>query len=237
MSFESVYFIPNVGNLIGSFLCIEDELRLDSTSKSIRQFHREWVYPMYRLLNVDDIYAEASSSRAACKYLTKMSPYAETVECFRNQHGAKLPGLRCLPKLRDITFAIPLIIDTTLRRIHPNTQELWASVNMFINSVVTQEHTLEKINIIPGVIIVVRSDPGSNEYLEEHILEDMTEGSHLQIFRRYQFPVTLHIPRTVREVDITIPLQIASLATKNKNFTSWSVHETGIASALLDLYD
>lgn len=236
-SFENAYFIPNVGSLINNFMRPEDDIKIDSTSKSIREFHREWVYPGYRHMNIDDIYENASSSRAALAYMTKMNPYVEEIECFRNVHGVKLPRLRSLPNLQDITFAVPIILDVTLRRIHPNTQELWRSVNMFINAAVTQENSLQKISIVPGVIVLVRTDPVTNEYLEEHVLEDMTEGSHLQIFRRYGLPVVLHAPMGARHIDIKIPLQLASWVTKNGGFTDWSVHETGIASVLLDLID
>lgn len=238
-SFETAYFIPNVGGLINRYIGPEDETNLDMTSNAIRGFHREWVYPGYRYLNVDRICNKSSLRPAALKYMTKLNPYLEKIRCLRNECGIKLPSAKCLPKLTEITFAIPLILDTTLRRIHPDTQELWAAVNAFINAAVTREHAVQKIHIVPGVIVLVRTEPATGQYVEEHVLEDMTEGSHLQMFRRYQMPVALHVPRATRRVEIKMPLQLASLASKNGTlcYTTWSIHETGMASVLLDLLD
>lgn len=235
-SFEDVYLIPNVGAAIHGYLSTEDEARMDSTSNEIRAYHREWVYPMHRTIDIDKLY-DGAPTFVASKYLTKMSRYVEHIHCRRNECGVKLPRITCLPKLKTLTFAVPTILDTTLRRLHPNTHMLWSSVDTFLASVLRRHRYLEKIHIIPGVVILARTDVISGDYLEEHILEDTTEGSHLQIFRRFQMPVHIIMPYHAREIDIKFPFQLASLASKNLGYTDWSVHETGIASVLLDLLD
>lgn len=243
MTFEDVYLIPNLGALIWSFLPIEDEMRMDSVSTTIRQFHREWVYPTYRSIDIDTLCTYTSSSVSPPKYLTKLSPYLEEITCVRNEQRLKLPRIEALPNLKRITYAVPFILDTTLRRIHPHTQMLWAAVNTFIRTSMMRPNQIESIDIVPGVILCVRTDPEDDEnYLEQHILEDTTEGSHLQLFNRYGMPVIIMLPPAyLQYIPMKFPFRMANYVgktiAKRLHYTDWSVHEWGVASLLLDLID
>lgn len=241
-SFSDVYLIPLVGNLIHSFLPPKDDADISAVSEEYTDFHDEYVYPMRRELDLDGL------GEDPLPYLAKVSPYTESITCARNPACIALPSVRLLPKLRTLTYAVPLVLDTSLRRIHPATHQYWANVNNFLQSLFTVDNHVESVRILPGPVHLVRTNPGSDDYVEEHILDDTTEGSHLQLYRKYGMPVVLQALRSrtmffgdsLREIHI--PKRLVSLAMQNwcadvPGCTEWDAQTTGIASVVLDLAD
>lgn len=241
-SFSDVYLIPLVGNLVHSYLSPKDDAEISNVSEEYTEFHEEYIYPMRREIDLDTL------GEDPLPYLSKVSPYVESITCMRNPSCVALPSVRTLPKLRTLTYAVPLVLDTTLRRIHPATHQYWAKVNDFLQSLFTVDNCVESVRIIPGPVHLVRTNPDSDDYVEEHILEDTTEGSHLQLYRKYGMPVVLNVyrPRTMFFGDdlreLHVPMRMASLAMQNwcadaPGCTGWDAQATGIASVILDLAD
>jgi hypothetical protein len=240
-AFSSVYSVPFLGKRLHSFLSVADEAELDSTSKTLHTLHRKDVYPLTHTLDLDKVGRETT---APIPYLKKVSPYVRVIQCTRNPGRIALPTVAKLPSLVSLTYAVPLLLDTTLRRIHPSTLLLWSKVNAFLQSLYTTDHRVRTVRIVPGPVILVRTDVDTGDILEEHVLDDCTEGSHLQIYRKYGMPVVLSVarPRTpffgesVGEIRIPTALMSYGMQ-KSVQHTSWSVHSTGIASVVLDLTD
>jgi hypothetical protein len=227
-SFDDIYHIPLVGHTIHKFLDLQDDACLDSTNKDIRDFHRKYVYPMIRKLDLDTLQDYSTH----VSYLKKISPFLEEITCQRNSGQTALPSVRCLPNLKHVTYAVPIVLDTTLQRIDTSTHRLWAHVNGFLRSLALVENNVETVNIIPGVVKLVRVDIEEDEVLEEHILEDTTEGSHFQLYRRYGMPVMLNF-RLTKDIPVKIPGYLTSVSVEK--FINWNTEHTGITSLILDL--
>jgi hypothetical protein len=89
MDFLDVYCQPLIGYTIDGFLGVEDEIRFDATNKEVRAFKREWVYPMYREIDIDALTEECENLEWVKLYLQKMNPYVEKVDC---RHNFPLPA-------------------------------------------------------------------------------------------------------------------------------------------------
>lgn len=227
-SFEHIYQIPLVGYTIHKFLDLQDEACLDSTNKDIRDFHRKYVYPTVRKIDLDTI--QDYTNHVA--YIKKISPFLEEIICRKNSGQTALPSVRCLPNLKHVTYAVPIVLDTTLQRIDRATHHIWAHVNGFLRSLSIVENKVETVNIVPGVINLIRVDIEDDEILEEHTLEDTTEGSHLRLYRQYGMPVVLNF-RLPKDIPVKIPGYITSVSVEK--FIDWNTQDTGIASLILDL--
>ncbi len=239
-SFTDVYLVPDIGQLISTFFNIRDDARLDSTNKEIRDFHRAAVYPLYNIIDLDAISEEVDDP---VPYLKKMTPFAEKITSTLNPGRLGIPTVRKMRNLREVTYAVPLVVDTTLRRIHPTTYRFWELVDSFLQSLFMFPNAVETVNIVPGAIVLVRTDPDRDDFLEEHVLNDTTEGSHLQIYRRYGMPVVMNVHKPAapthgtRLSRVHLPGRLASYGMKNLHYEDWNTDITGIASLLLDLID
>lgn len=244
--FEDVYSIQGLGFTINKFLTICDDARLDMTSKEIRTIHRESVYPLYSYYDVDELYDNLGSDIAVKGYLKKISPYAKTITMRKNEAMVKIASIRTMPNLEEMTFAVPLILDATLSMIHPNTQRVWADLGMLIQSLQEFPNKLRFLHIVPGIVRIVRVNVNDfDEYLENQVLYDTTEGSHLHIMRVFGLPVLLgnFLPKRqgccVLE-ELTVPHRVLSLAAKNTleadiRLIDWDFLHTGVFSMILEL--
>lgn len=247
MDFLDLYCQPLIGYTIGSYLSVEDDARMDATCTDIRAFHREYAYPMFRILNLDELLDACSTERWATGYLRKMSPYLYQITSRKNELGFRIPSIHRLPELRHLTLAIPLILDVTFNRIHPNTHHVWSNFNMFLGSLGRYPNKLETLTIVPGVIKMVRTDPITNEYIDEHNIEDYHEGSHLAIYRRFGMPVMLTFFISSAETASNFTLQclhapsyLMALATKKAIqdhciYSDWNRIDEGVGSLIIDL--
>lgn len=244
---NDLYLSPLIGYTIDSFLGVEDETRFDATNKEVRAFKREWVYPMYRDLDFDELVGSCENTEWAASYLQKMNGYFETIECRRNDRGFKLPSARKFTKLRKLTFAVPLILDVTRQSIHIDTYRIWGSVDRFLQSICVFPNKLESVRIVPGIIKLVRTDPDTGDYVSEHILNDRSEGTHMRYYRRFGAPVLLMfampsaVPIQFHAKDIHLPSWLMSFKTriqiqKHATYTDWDQTSEGTASAFLDLF-
>lgn len=236
-SFLDVYTVPDIGNNIHSFLTFTDESNLDKVNKEVYTFNREYVYPMCKTVDLDTFHSQPNF----LNYLKKITYYIEHLTCKHNSSRTGIPTIRYMPSLKEITYAVPLVIDSTQRRIHPATHRLWGLVNNFLQSLYTHKNFVKKVNIVPGCVILVRCDPITDEFLEEHIINDTTEGSHLELYRWYGMPVVLNVVRPTvlyfgTELEsVHCPFLLASYNMEKIHCTDWNKQETGIASVILDL--
>jgi hypothetical protein len=236
--FSRVYGIPFVGARLHSFLTSEDDAGVDCASKTVYDIHRSDIYPQRPTLDLDTL------GPSPLPYLKKVSPFVRTIISETNPGRIVLPTVRMLPSLETLTYAVPLLLDTTLRRIHPSALVLWSKLNAFLQSLYTTEHRVQSVRILPGPIILMRTDLETGDVLEEHVLDDFTEGSHLAVYRKYGMPVVLTASRprtpffgeTLQELHLPTDLMSYGMQ-KCVQHTSWSVQSTGIASVLLDLID
>ena len=241
MDFLDVYCQPLIGYTIDGFLGVEDEIRFDATNKEVRAFKREWVYPMYREIDLDALTEECENLEWAKLYLQKMNPYVEKVECRHNVYDFQLPTVRKMVKLRKITFAVPLILDVTFGSIHPNTYRIWATVDRFMQSLATTPNKVERVTIVPGVIKLVRTNMQTREYTDEKVIYDCAEGTHLRYYRRFGLPVVLmfSIPKEshFHVKSFKCPSWVMSIGTREKiQHTNWDTQEEGVGSMFLDLF-
>jgi hypothetical protein len=241
MDFLDVYCQPLIGYTIDSYLGVEDEIRFDATSKEVRAFKREWVYPTCRNMDIDLLTEECENLEWAKAYLRKMNPYLESVYCGQNIYDFQLPTIRSMPNLRSITFAVPLIMDVTLGCIHPNTYRIWASVDRCMQSIANTPNKIEHVNIVPGVMKLVHSDPISGDYIDEKVVQDCTEGTHLRYYRRFGLPIMLmfSIPKDnhFHVKSFRCPSWVIALAMREKMLnTNWNTQEEGVGSMFLDLF-
>jgi hypothetical protein len=246
LNFQDIYEIPGVGYTINRFLNIRDDTKLDTTNNVIRKIHRESVYPLYTHYNVDGLYENIGSEKGVKEYLRKVSPYAKTIRMKRNEPSVKIASIRTLPNLEEMTFAVPMILDTTLAMIHPHTTRIWAELAMFVQSLQEYPNKLRSLHIVPGIIRIVRVNMNDfDEYLEDEILEDKTEGSHLAIMHRFGFPVLFSNFFPKRQgycvlEELKVPYRLLSLAAKNTldsdiKLINWDFLSRGIFSGILDL--
>ena len=248
---NDVYLNPLVGFTIDGFLSIEDDMLFDATSKEVRAFKREWVYshPMYKYLNLDTV-TETCETSCAEEYLKKMSPYLETIVSERNALGFVLPHIQKLPKLRSLTYAIPLILDVTHRCIHPDTCRIFGSVDRLLQTACVYPNELEHISIVPGTVKLVRTEEGLEEYIREDIVCDTTEGTHRAYYRYFDMPTMFMfsiprggpIPNYLRLKSFHGPLWLFALVTrmelqKDTHCTDWDQTTSGIGASFLDLFN
>jgi hypothetical protein len=241
MDFLDLYCQPLLGYTIDSYLGVEDESRFDATSKEVRAFKREWVYQMYRVMDIDTLVENCENIEWAKLYLRKMNPYLTRVECRCNFHEFQVPTIRNLSNLRELTFAVPLVLDVSIGSIHPNTYQIWGSVDRFLQSLATRPNKLEHVSIVPGILKLVRTDPTTQHYLDEKIVYDTTEGTHLRYYRRFGLPVMLMfaIPKQnhFRLKSFKCPSWVLPLSTREKTKNiDWGTQEEGVGSMFLDLF-
>lgn len=243
MDFLDLYCQPLIGYTISSYLTIEDDMRFDATCSDVRAFNRAYSYPMFRSLDLDCLVEQTDNERYATHYLRKLSPYVHEITSRKNELGFRIPSIHRLPHLRHLTLAVPLILDVTMGRIHPNTHHIWSNINLFLGSLTRHPNQLKSVMIVPGVIKLVRTEPDTQGYIDEHNIEDYCEGSHLAIYRRFGMPVTLSFfvtPGHFGLDQVHAPSYLMSLATKKSiqdhcAYLDWNrVHE-GIGSFIVDL--
>lgn len=241
MDFLDVYCQPLIGYTIDSFLGVEDEIRFDATNKEVRAFKREWVYPMYRTMDIDVLVETCENIEWAKLYLRKMNPYLTKVECPHNLHDFQLPTIRNMSKLREITFAVPLIIDVNMGIIHMHTYQIWSSIDRFLQSIAVTPNSVEIVNIVPGVMKLIRTDVESGDTLHEKIIYDTSEGTHLRYYRRFGLPVvlmfTLPKDNCFGAKVFKCPSCVISYATRQKTRSiDWGTQDEGVGSLFLDLF-
>lgn len=237
-SFLDVFGISNIAFQISDYLTFEECLKFDCVSKDVYDINRESVYPMYREIDLDSVVDSLQDYIGVKSYLTKMSPYATTIIASKNSTGVCIPRITKLPNLRTVTYAVPLIIDVTFQRIHADTHRLWQGVSGFLHSLSVNNNDVKSVHIVPGIIMLVRTDVDTNDTLETRILNDTCAGTHLRMYRRYQMPVTLMNPLPRLDM-FTAPSQLMSLPIKNmaqeiSNYTNWDLTE-GSGSFFMDL--
>jgi hypothetical protein len=237
-SFLDVFGIPNVGYNISDYFTFEECLKFDCVCKDVREINRDTVYPMYKTICLDTVVESLQDHVGVGSYLNKMSPYVHTVVASKNSTGVCIPRINKLPKLREVTYAVPLILDVTLQIIHADTHRLWQGVNNFLQSLTSVDNKVEMVNIVPGTITLLRTDVDTNETLDIRVLHDMSAGTHLRMYRRYQMPVTL-MTRLPKIKIFTAPSQLMSLPTKNmaqeiSQYINWDTTE-GPGSFFMDL--
>lgn len=237
-TFEDVYTIPNLAYEISSYLNVDDELNLDQVSKTIHATNREWVYGMYRDINVDEMIEQSSSIEAALKYLKKISPYIETLTFNGNVHEVKLPPVDKLPNLRSIEFAVPLVVDVSWRSISPSTHILWKGVRDFITSLTKTPNKVERIRIVPGVVKFIQTPHEQpDNRVEESVLDDRSPESHLRMYRHLQMPIVLwpDWSKLPNLKEFHAPLELIAYAPskeldqmKNLRYTDWQRGTAGV---------
>ena len=237
-SFLDVFGISNLAFQISDYLTGEECLKFDCVCKDVYEINRESVYPMYREIDLDAIVESLQDHIGVKSYLTKMSPYATTIIASKNSTGVCIPRITKLPKLRNVTYAVPLIIDVTFQIIHADTHRLWKGVSDFLSSLSTTNNDVESVHIVPGVIMLVRTDVETNETLDTRILNDTCAGTHLRMYRRYQMPVTLMTALPKLDM-LTAPWELMSLPIKNmaqeiSQYINWDMTE-GSGSFFMDL--
>ena len=193
---------------------------------------------MYRAIDLDAVVESMPDYVGVKSYLTKMSPYATTIVSSKNSTGVCIPRITKLPKLKTVTYAVPLIIDVTFQRIHADTHRLWRGVSDFLHSLSMYNNDVDSVHIVPGIIMLVRTDVETHETLDTRILNDTCAGTHLRMYRRYQMPVTLMMPLPKLDM-LTAPSQLMSWPIKNmaqeiSQYINWDTTE-GSGSFFMDL--
>lgn len=242
MDFLDTYCIPLVGYTINSFLKIEDQFVLAATCKDAQTFRTDFVFPMCKTLDLQALSERTRTRRWATRYLDNVVGHVRVLKpCF--DYTYMPPTIDRMPNLREITIAIPLILDANQQRIHPITQMAWAEVNRFLRSLTVHPNKLETLRIIPGVLKLVRAEPETNAILDEHLVHDIEEGSHLRLYRVFELPIQLYglNAEQLQGKRIHAPSQVMALslrhAMKNcKGYTDWSGQTQGHATILFDLF-
>lgn len=185
MTLLQAYCIPGLGNILHSFLRTDDELRLDSTCRTVREFHRSDVYPTFKHLDMEEVDYHSDTMVACRKYATKLSRYAEQITYLRNASMLKIPRLHSMPRVREIRYAIPLVVDISNRSIHHYTWQLWEGVEALLHELSLDiDHPMESIQIVPGNLLFVRTSFNTGEVVSEKWMEDAHESTHLLYYRR-----------------------------------------------------
>ena len=237
-TFLDLYLNPLQGKLIHSFLSVCDDQALDSTCKEIREFNRNHIYPLY---------TEMDTANSNLAFIRKVSSYVKTL-IVRDTRRPLF--LNYMPALEDITFVVPLVVDVTFRRIYEDTHSTWRDIAGFLQLLAVTPNNVHTVRIVPGNIKLLRIDVPTGDILEERIVQDSTEGSHLQLYRFYQFPpfISFFIPaiqscKGMFKVEtLHYPSQLATRSGKNTlhniitNYTTWDINTTGLASMFFDLF-
>lgn len=225
-----------VGQSISDYLNVRDEMALDCTCKTIYESNRAHVYPYYDHVHLDEV-ASGHSDEIMTAYLRKLTPYLRCITSEYNHRRILIPLIGELPKLEEVRYAVPLILDVTMRQIHPDTYRFWIRLRAFLNSVAHTPNQLKKLEIVPGEVVLVHTNPLEQEYLDEHSLHDNTEGSHLHAFRFFQMPLLfiLDYPEKIQHIQLHAPTYIMNLGSKKFVHTEWSDMSTGALSRMLEL--
>jgi hypothetical protein len=207
MDFLTTYCSAGVGHAIYDFLTIEDDLRLDSVCKTIREFHRKDVYPVALAhVCVDDItnlMDDVDNNKARCKFMNKISEYIREISSEFNDECASLPNLTRLTNVRKITFAIPIIIDVKRHDIHISTHRAWKSIETILHQKNDmEEHPLKSVRVIPGNIYLADVD-AAGRILTSHCIADNNESTHQEYYRWFYFHA-IHVPTSLC-IDMYLP--------------------------------
>lgn len=230
-----LYSIPGVAQTIADYLDVRDEMALDCTCSLVYNANREHVYPYYDVVNLDHV-AGRYSDTILKAYLRKLGQHIRHITSEYNQRKLLLPLVHQLPKLETLRYAVPLIMDVSMRRIHPDTYRFWINLRSFINSVCNVPNSVKKIDIVPGQVLLVHTTPGEDDYFDELVLRDNTEGSHMHAFRYFQMPVILIVDYPhLLQAELHAPKQIMDLMSKKIVHTDWSNEPCGILSRMLEL--
>jgi hypothetical protein len=228
--------------MINRFLGIEDQFSIENTCKDTQQFQMDFVYPMTKTLDVQTLSDRTRTRRWVTRYLEKVQQHVRVLEPCYN-HAYVPPTIEHLPNLREVTVAVPLILDATRQSVHPTTQIAWGELNRFLRSLTIHPNQLETLRIVPGIIKMVRTDLDTNAILDQHIVDDIEEGSHLRLYRVFDLPIVLYglNAENLQGKTIHAPSSLMALslrhAMKNcKGYTDWSGHTQGHASILFDLF-
>lgn len=242
MEFLDLYCVPLLGNNINTFLKVEDQAELAATCRDARHFQIDFVYPMCKTLDLQALYDQSRTPRWVQRHLENTDPHVRVLKpCY--DYTFMPPTINTLPNLREITIAVPLILDATHQSIHPTTMIAWAELNRFMRSLTTHPNKLETLRIVPGIVQMVRTNPETREILDSYTVPDREEGSHLRLYRVFELPVALygfnpeHL--TCKNIHAPASLMALSLRTelrKKKAYTDWSGHTQGHISILFDLF-
>jgi hypothetical protein len=202
MDFLTTYCSAGVGNLIYNFLTVEDEQRLDSTCKTVREFHRKDLYPVtHSYVYVDgvfDLMENPHNEKARCSYMRKIAGFIQEIASDLNDGCMRLPGLTRLTQVREIHFAIPIMINTWTSSIHRCTYAAWESIeNILRQKNEMEDHPLRSVHVVPGNIYLVKEDIDGN-ILTTRCIEDHSETTHLEYYRWFgdNFP-GIYIPTSL----------------------------------------
>jgi hypothetical protein len=229
------YSIPGLAYSISDYLNVRDEMALDCTCWAIHTANREHVYPRYDNINLDEV-AYGYPEKILRAYLRKLAPHVQQITSDYNNQRILLPMIANMPKLETVRYAVPLILDITMRRIHPDTFRFWIRLRAFLNSVAHTPNVLKKLEIVPGEVVLVHTNPGEDDYVDEHVLRDNTEGSHLHAFRHFHMPVVLILDYPEQmNIELRAPTYLINFASKKFVHTDWSDTSTGTLSRMLEL--
>lgn len=231
-----------MGDLINSFLSVDDELRLDSVSKPIRKFHRDHVYPRITKVDTDYVMSGSETRTGGLRAIRKYSRYATEILCYPNAYDLRLSALRAMPSVKKITYAIPMVIDVTHYDIMHYTEHMWGSVESILNDLVAEDdHPLEDLVIVTGNIWYVRTDPETGEELESYEVADREEATHCTYYRKFGFN-TIYVPYSLYRTKLRayLPRYVVPFVSQEqheKKFTYWSEeYKPSLGRLLLDFH-
>jgi hypothetical protein len=240
--FQDVYTLPGVGNLIHSFLSVDDDLRTDCVSKPIREFHRKHVYSRITKVDTDQVMSESETNTGGVHAVRKFSRYATEIVCYPNSYDLKLPPLRAMPGVKKITYAIPMVVDVTHYEIMHYTDHMWGSVETMLSDVVSNpQHPLEDLVIVTGNMWYVRTDPETGEELESYEVTDREEYTHCTYYRKFGFN-PIYIPYSLYRTKLRmyLPRYVVPFVSQEQHankFTYWSEeYKPSLGRLLLDFH-
>jgi hypothetical protein len=234
MDFLDLYCNPLIGHNINRYLSIRDQTVLASTCKDARSFLEDFVHPMCKILDLDDVAKQLPVTHLE-RYANRLIPHAHTIRpCY--DEFVPPPSIQTAPRLRDYTIAIPLVLNTDERRIDDTTSYAWIAVRNFLRSLSETPNAVTSVRIVPGIIKMVSGD-------SEFAIEDYTEGSHLRVYRWFQFPVMLY-DISMKNTQLKhfhgpshlMALGLRSRMEKLATHTDWSGQEQGAIFKLLALF-
>lgn len=250
MNLLDVFCIQGLGNTISDFLDIADEQSFDSTCKDVRQFNREYVYPLYTSMYTCDIAEMSPSSFRTQLYLDKVAPFLKDLKMFDCPHALRIPEIETMSNLEELVYSVPMHVDVTNGRIHPLTEMYWQDIQNFLASLFRVKNKVKSVTIVPGRIELHRCVPGTWNVLESQTLDDETEASHARMYRRLRMMSIVDLVLRQEFVDSTtfvleklhMPREMMSLSARvltnhleTLDVSTWDTAHDGPASFLLDL--
>lgn len=249
MNLLDIYCIQGLGNTVSDFLDIADEQSLDSVCKDIRQFNREYVYPLYTSMYTCDIAEMSPSAFRTQLYLDKIAPFLKDLKMFDSSYLVHIPAIEVMPNLEELVYSIPLHVDVTNGRIHPLTEMYWQEIQNFLASLFHDKNKLKSVTIVPGRIELHRCVPGTWNVLESQVLDDETEASHARFYRKLAMPPLVDlVPKAFFDSTtfvlekLHMPRELMSLSARvltnhldTLDVSTWDTVHDGPASFLLDL--